>query len=237
MAAPESSGGHWTVDRAVGVSVVLLLHELAFYGLWASGLLPQVIPEHTVFVEMVAATDATPPPVKAPRPASPAALVPAPPTAPHEPPRPAPIPPQNVAVIPAPVLAVASPAPGAAAAPPSAVDAPIARAAPVVEGGRPHAAPAPVALGTELAVVCAERPAPAYPMASRRLRESGMVVVRVELDEAGHVANARIETSSGFARLDEAALSAVRNWRCSAAQQQGVAVRSSALQPFNFQFQ
>jgi protein TonB len=43
-----------------------------------------------------------------------------------------------------------------------------------------------------------------------------------------------VVTSSGFDRLDAAALAAVRTWRCRAAQRDGQAVRSVALQPFDF---
>jgi protein TonB len=43
-----------------------------------------------------------------------------------------------------------------------------------------------------------------------------------------------VKSSSGFPRLDEAALSAVKSWRCTPASRNGVALRSFALQPFNF---
>jgi protein TonB len=58
--------------------------------------------------------------------------------------------------------------------------------------------------------------------------------LRVELDELGKVSAAWVATSSGFARLDEAALAAVRAWRCTPAQRDGQPVRAVALQPFNF---
>jgi protein TonB len=61
--------------------------------------------------------------------------------------------------------------------------------------------------------------------------------LRVELDEQGHVAAARIATSSGYARLDDTALSAVKTWRCNSAQRNGQPVRAVALQPFKFVLQ
>ncbi len=64
-----------------------------------------------------------------------------------------------------------------------------------------------------------------------------MVVLRVELDETGHVAVARISSSSGHARLDEAALGAVKTWRCTPATRNGQPVRAVALQPFKFVLQ
>ena len=104
-----------------------------------------------------------------------------------------------------------------------------------------EAAPArpagPVSLGSELAVACPERSAPVYPPLSRRQGEEGKVVLRVELDEQGRVGAARVATASGFARLDEAALAAVKTWRCNPARRDGQPVRAVALQPFKFVLQ
>jgi protein TonB len=47
--------------------------------------------------------------------------------------------------------------------------------------------------------------------------------------------SARVATPSGFARLDEAALAAVRRWRCTPAQRDGRPVRAVAMQPFKFE--
>lgn len=52
-------------------------------------------------------------------------------------------------------------------------------------------------------------PAPRYPPQSRRLREQGLVVLRVVIDERGAASSIEIETSSGHARLDDAARDAV----------------------------
>jgi protein TonB len=54
---------------------------------------------------------------------------------------------------------------------------------------------------------------PEYPPLSRRLGESGVVVLRVLIDEQGVPREVQVETSSGFARLDEAAIAAVRRAR------------------------
>jgi protein TonB len=83
-------------------------------------------------------------------------------------------------------------------------------------------------------VSCKERTAPAYPKQSLRLGEQGKTVLLVELDELGRVVNVAVKTKSGFPRLDEAAINAVKTWRCSPAERNGVAVRAVALQPFNF---
>ncbi|MFC4308401.1 energy transducer TonB [Steroidobacter flavus] len=52
-------------------------------------------------------------------------------------------------------------------------------------------------------------PSPRYPPQSRRLREQGLVVLRVVIDERGEASSIEIETSSGHARLDDAARDAV----------------------------
>ena len=92
----------------------------------------------------------------------------------------------------------------------------------------------PTNLSAELAVSCPERISPRYPSLSRRMGEEGRVIVRVELDADGSVAVAQVLTSSGASRLDEAALLAVKQWRCNPAQRDGHAVRAVAMQPFNF---
>ena len=53
-------------------------------------------------------------------------------------------------------------------------------------------------------------PAPRYPSASRRAREEGEVLVRVLIDVDGRPSEVSILRSSGYARLDDAAMEAVR---------------------------
>jgi protein TonB len=59
------------------------------------------------------------------------------------------------------------------------------------------------------AVEYVREPIPRYPPQSRRLREQGLVVLRVVIDERGAASSIEIETSSGHARLDDAACEAV----------------------------
>jgi protein TonB len=66
------------------------------------------------------------------------------------------------------------------------------------------------------------------------MNEQGKAVLRVELGEDGKVFNAAVKFSSGFARLDDAALMAVKTWRCKPPVRNAVAVRVVALQAFNF---
>ena len=56
-------------------------------------------------------------------------------------------------------------------------------------------------------------PAPVYPRMSRRMGEQGTVLVRVLISADGRAEQAEIRISSGYARLDEAALDTVKRWR------------------------
>ncbi len=53
---------------------------------------------------------------------------------------------------------------------------------------------------------------PLYPAAARRLNEYGSVIVRVRVGADGHPELVEVATSSGYARLDDAAISAVKRW-------------------------
>ena len=199
-------------DKLAGLLLVVALHAAALWGLWQHRLIPSPQEAMTVFVNFIA-----PPMPKAKE-------LPMPP-----PPKPRPVerpqPQQLVAEAPAaPVAEVAVPP-----APTPAISAPV--------ESRPSAPAGPVTLDAELSVSCPERTAPTYPLLSRRAGETGITVLRVELDERGQVATARVATGSGFARLDEAALSAVKTWRCNPAQRNGQPVRAVALQPFKFVLQ
>lgn len=78
------------------------------------------------------------------------------------------------------------------------------RAAPAPEAPAP--APAPKAAVHVPAVVSASScEKPEYPAASRRLEETGTVVLRFLIAEGGRVVDSKVEASSGSPRLDEAA--------------------------------
>lgn len=71
-----------------------------------------------------------------------------------------------------------------------------------------------------------QSPQPAYPPASRRLNEEGVVALAVLVDEQGRPVEVRVSHSSGFPRLDQAAMEGLRKWRFQAAMQAGVASRA-----------
>jgi len=80
--------------------------------------------------------------------------------------------------------------------------------------GQPTAAgpAAPVELSSS-DVQPLDNPPPPYPAMSRRLGETGNVIVRVLIDTEGRAREVRLQRSSGHDRLDGAALQAVRHWR------------------------
>lgn len=64
-----------------------------------------------------------------------------------------------------------------------------------------------------------QNPKPAYPSLSRRMGEQGNVLLFVHVSEKGQAEIVKLKKSSGFSRLDEAAIKAVSGWRFIAAKQ------------------
>ena len=214
-------------QRLAGLLLVLALHAAALYGLWSARLLPSPADAATLFVNFIASPDEK----KSPEPQRPPEPQPKPKLRPIAPPQPR----QLVAQAP-----VTAPTDFVAPAPPlkpGPIQHPLAVVAVPAPMPVAHLPVGPVALSSELSVACPQRTAPSYPAMSRRRGEQGSVVLRVELSETGQVVNAQVESSSGFGRLDESAQAAVRTWRCTPATRNGLLVRATALQPFNFVIQ
>jgi len=115
--------------------------------------------------------------------------------------------PQTTAVPTAPSTVVAT---AAAESAPSANAAPASAAQPSTRTATP--ASAAVVLPSSDADYL-NNPAPVYPRMSRRMGEQGTVMVRVLINADGRAEQAEIRTSSGYARLDDAALDTVKRWR------------------------
>jgi protein TonB len=58
-----------------------------------------------------------------------------------------------------------------------------------------------------------DNPSPAYPPLSRREGEEGTVMLSVYVEANGQAGKVELARSSGFERLDRAALAAVKRWR------------------------
>jgi protein TonB len=67
---------------------------------------------------------------------------------------------------------------------------------------------------------------PVYPPGSRRDGEQGVGMFRVLVDEKGHPLDVQVMKSTGFPRLDDAALTAIRKWVFSPAMQNSQPVQS-----------
>lgn len=107
------------------------------------------------------------------------------------------------------------------------------------------AAPAPAPAAPASVPVTAARfdadylanPKPVYPVTSRRMGEEGKVVLRVKVSPGGTPAAVEVRQSSGFPRLDEAAMSAVEHWRFVPARRGDEAVESWVSVPIVFSLQ
>jgi len=144
---------------------------------------------------------------------------------------------------PQPIVQISFAPPPMAIAPPVAIE--IVEDAPTaitVKEAPPQPQPAaPVAssmiTGARFDVDYLNNPKPAYPPISRRLREEGVVVLKVNVRADGSVANALVEKHSGSQRLDDAALSAVKRWQFVPARRGSEPVESWVLVPIEFELQ
>lgn len=186
------------------LSGVCALHGIALGGLLlqpASTPLP-ITPPSVIGVMLAApvetvAQPVAPQPPSQPKPAPMSDTAPPLPAAPPSERAPVNLPAEPVAQAAAPAGAEPAAAP-VAAAPPS-------QAAPT---GNPGAVTPPRTDAAHLS-----NPAPVYPAISRRLGEQGRVLFDVYILPDGTVGEIRLKYSSGYSRLDDAALDAVRRWR------------------------
>jgi protein TonB len=205
--------------RAGGpLAAIVLVHALLFYCVY-SGLLHRV------------AQAALPGAVLVTFVAPPAALQPAE----AAPPTPAQVAPPALLVPAMPVLAVAPaeralslppPAPAPAPVPASAAD----KAAPAAVAAAPAAGPRTLSSGVEYL----RAPQPLYPSLSKRMGEQGQVLLRVLVNEQGLPDQVVVLTSSGSARLDEAARQAALHALFKPHIEDGRPVAVFVIVPLNF---
>nr|WP_244174034.1 energy transducer TonB [Paraburkholderia ginsengiterrae] len=137
---------------------------------------------------------------------------------------------------PLPVAAAPSPTPVAAPEP-----APAAPAAPVAPVAPP--APAAPAICRQTMEISAPKNVshldcniakPEYPSLSKRRGETGTAYVKFVVGLTGQIENIELKKSSGFSRLDDAALAAVRASACKPYLENGQPVRAAYTQPYDF---
>ncbi|WP_074771271.1 TonB family protein [Paraburkholderia fungorum] len=86
---------------------------------------------------------------------------------------------------------------------------------------------------SETSIECKFSP-PEYPALSRRNRETGTVDVRAMTDSDGKITGVALERSSGYQRLDAAALAAMRASTCEPLYRNGTRAPFSLTQTFHF---
>lgn len=214
--------------RRVMVAGMLGAHLL---GGWALLQVPAVRqaagPFAPIMVELIAPSPEAPqPPAPPPPRAQPRTL---PPPAPVIAAAPPPIP------QPAPVFTAPPPPPEPPALPePTAPPAAPAPAAPPVPPAPAPAAPRQVVLtDTDWIRV----PQLDYPLASRRLREQGVVLVRALIDTRGVPRQVQLQSSSGFARLDQEALGKAVTARVKPRTENGVPFEFWIVMPLAFELE
>ena len=172
--------------------------------------------------------------------------------APVRPPEPQPLPQPQRAVLPPPTLMPPPEVRVTDAAPPAPPPAPVITSivpapAPATPAAAAPAEPAPVrAPPAPQPVVSAPPVLPAsairyrvpppveVPMASRRLGESGTVLLRVLVDAQGLPRQITLHKSSGFARLDEQAMAAMRQARFQVVHSDGQAIEWLVIAPLQY---
>lgn len=189
------------------VGLVAAAHALALYALVALDILPLPPAVATLMVQV---------------------LPPAPPAQTDEPvpqPRPQPRTETRRAATPTPRPVLAAPADSAA----SSETAVVREASPT-----PPVPAAPAISQPRFDADYLSNPAPNYPSLSRRMGEEGKVVLRVFVEANGRPAQIELRTTSGFARLDNAAQEAVWRWKFVPARRGDDAVAAWVLVPIVF---
>lgn len=204
-------------SRALKFAVVLLVHGVLLAWLFEQ----QIVAVRDAVLMRMDVRVIEPPPVEKPKPLPPKPKVAAPPPVMTAAPSNAPSI-GGFAVAPQPAVPREVPAnvPTAPAPP-----------APVVA---PAPAPAPVVTAARFDADYLNNPPPVYPAQSRRLREEGQVLLMVHVSADGAAIAVHVRQGSGFARLDEAAIAAVQQWRFVPARRGQQAIAATVLVPIVF---
>ncbi len=95
-------------------------------------------------------------------------------------------------------------------------------------------APTPTEPPRRIKARITSNPRPTYPESARRQGQEGAVLLRLEVSATGSVASVRIESSSGYGALDEAAQAAVRRWEFEPARLGDTPIASRVVVPVRF---
>jgi len=226
--------------HALVAAGVLAVHALALWAVLTAQ--PTPAPEPLEPPQVISATLIAPdpkPPSRQPEPVKPApkaVTMPRPAAPPQPAPVPLPQPARPVTSTPSPVAPSSAPqaAPAAPAAASTHATASPQAAAPAAPAATPSPAAAPKVELPSTSADYLNNPKPPYPPLSKRLNEQGLVVLRVHIEADGSASKAEIRTSSGYDRLDQAALQTVLRWRYVPGKRGGVAEAMWFNVPINF---
>jgi protein TonB len=202
------------------------LHVLAMWGLLQVDAVRQAVHEVSPLIVEFIAPELPPLPPRPPPPKRPPVPAPRPAPVPVIAAAPQPVPAPTPFVVPAPEPAPQPPPVTTAVQPPPAPPAPV----------PPPAPPAPKLLPAT-AVRYIVPPAIEVPMASRRLNESGTVLLRVVVDTAGLPRQVTLHKTSGHARLDEQAMSAMRQARFRPQTENGLPIEWIVIAPLQYEIE
>ena len=179
-----------SATRTTGFVLVILFHVVLIYAL-VHGLARKIVEVVKAPLETKIIEEIKPPPPEKPPPPPPKLATPPPPY----------IPPPEVNIqtpVTAPTITAVTTVKPPAPVPPPAAPAPAPAPAPV----KPHV---PVRLAAVVDAKACEKPP--YPAASLRGNETGIVLLNFLIDVDGRVLESKVERSSGYRRLDDAARS------------------------------
>ena len=223
MTMSMDDSGEPLARRVLKIALVLLLHVLVLAWMFQQQV-RATREQELLRMDVRMVNELPPPPPVKPKPL---------------PPRPQAAPPPTAVAAPPPVLTAApsaAPASAAFAVPPQ-PPAPARELPPAIPIAPQATAAPPPPLPVTAARFDADylkNPAPTYPALSRRLGEEGRVLLLVRVTPQGVPDGVEVRESSGFARLDEAALAAVRQWRFVPARRGNEAIAASVLVPIIF---
>lgn len=225
----------WSPSLLIAVVLVAMVHAVLAYWLWQLKQAEPIKPIEIMSMQWiderpeVAAQppEETPPPapiepVEEPEPVLTKEVAPTPPPPPVEKLKPKPKPKPTPKPVEKPKVPVAEPVEASAPTQPAATQE-VAASTPVKEQ--------PLIQATADYL---NNPKPSYPRASKRLGEEGEVRLRVQVSKGGQVLAVQLKRSSGYERLDKAAIESVQQWRFKPATRGDEALESWVEVPVKF---
>ena len=208
-------------NKFAPLMAIVVLHLAGFYAI-QSGLLSRVVTAAMPTITTISII-APPAPPKPPAPSVPKTVELS-----------APVP--RAVIPPLPLIAVAPSEPTITPPQPTRAEAaPVATAAPTAPAAPSPTPPAPATPRTVSSVEYIKAPQLIYPNLSRRLGESGTVVLRILINEKGLPEQILIQKSTGYNNLDEAGRQAAQRARFKPIIENGKPVPVYVLVPLTFQ--